>query len=482
MVFVSVALAASVEVKPGDDIRSLTASLTPGTEIVFHGGTYSIDGPMDLTGTGTADEPIVLRAAEGETPVIELTDGWVVARFHDGGFARIAGITFQGAQAYIDASGSFGGVDLSDVTDVTIEDCVIRNITGTGLSLDGDNRNLVIRHNEIANIAQGNGIAVGCYDASCWTQDSVIDGNWVHGVMREDGATLAYFNPGTQNVTFTNNVLHTSTGRGLQFESTESGPQNIVEGNAIWGVVDAGIYMRGAAIVRNNVVFDVTGRGMRLNASDRVLEKLVVSHNTVVRTTDWGVEISGWAGAPDMVFANNAITNTTGYGIHVDDGGVDANNYLSTNLVSGLVEGLVDYPDAVIPGAGAADYADFANNDFYPGDASSILDGGDAASGAWIPPTDFNGSNRDGVAPDIGAYELVASENPGWKIQEGFKALVADPNGEGQNLGGCCKKDADPTAALVFLPLIGWLRRRRTGAVGVGHDSSTGGGLAHPRV
>jgi hypothetical protein len=464
MWFVSIAFAASVEVKPGDDIRALTAALTPGTEIVFHGGTYSIDGPLDLTGTGTAAAPIVLRAAEGETPVIELTDGWVVMQFHEGGFVNISGLTLKGAQSLIDAEGNFGGLRLEKVTDVTVTDCIIRDITGTGLSLDGDNKNITVRHVEITNLLYGSGISVGCYDASCWTQDSVLDNNWIHGVLREDGgAYIAWFGPGTQNVTFSNNVMHDNPGRGLQIESTESGPQNIIEGNVIWNVGDAGMYLRGAAIVRNNIVFDVTGRGLRLNAGDRVLEKLVVTHNTVARTTDWGVELSGWAGAPEMVFANNAVTNTTGYGIHVDEGQVDENNYLSNNLVTGLVEGLDLFPDAVVPGGGSADYADFNGNDFYPGDSSLGLDGGDPASGAWVPPQDFNGSNRDGAAPDIGAYELVASTNPGWTIQPGFKELVDDPNGEGQNLGGCCKKDADPSAAIVLLPLLGWARRRRRG-------------------
>ena len=64
---VPAALAASVELNPGDDVVALTASLGAGDEVVFNAGTYTLPEPVNWTGLGTVDAPIVLRIdAAGE--------------------------------------------------------------------------------------------------------------------------------------------------------------------------------------------------------------------------------------------------------------------------------------------------------------------------------------------------------------------------------------------------------------------------------
>src|SRR5688500_5966778 len=97
---VSIAAAATVEVRPGDDIVTLTASPGAGSEIVFGDGTYEITQPLEWTGVGTEAEPIVLRAADGATPVIEGYGAWILARIgHDDAPAEhivVRGLTFRG--------------------------------------------------------------------------------------------------------------------------------------------------------------------------------------------------------------------------------------------------------------------------------------------------------------------------------------------------------------------------------------------------
>ena len=456
------AFAADIELDPASDIVALTSALSPGSVIVFKDGTYTISKTLTWSGVGTADQPITIKAASGAKPVIQLADGNPIVRIQDSAFLSVEGLVFEGTPARIEAGG-FDGLRVESSTNLTIKNNVFRNIRNTGVYFGGNNADITFEHNEITALTEGSGLVLGCWDASCWTQDSYFLNNWIHGLTGEN-ATAIWMGPGTQNTQVNHNVVHTTLNRGIYVGSTEYGERNIIEGNAIWGVADTGIYIEGSSSVRNNLVFQVDGRGIRADGGDRVFEKVAVTNNTVASTTGWGIEIYDWAGKEGMVLANNAITNPTGYGLRTQDGHIDAGNYLSTNVVTGLVEGFAEFPTVVVPGSGIADYDDIAAFDFYPGNNSALVDAGDPSGSAYLPEADFNGSKRDGEEPDVGAYELITNSNPGWVVQEGFKdveAATAPPI----DVGGCgCKgkgADTDAAAAGLLLPLLGWALRRR---------------------
>jgi hypothetical protein len=452
---------ASVEVSPGDDIVTLTASLNAGDEIVFHGGVYPIETPLDWTGAGTSGQKITMRAVEGESAVIEMSNSWVVAYLHDASYFDIRGLTFQGEADYYVENG-FSGLYIENVDGVTIENNKFTQIGGTALSLDGNNTNLKVNGNEIT-ACRGTGIYVGCGDGSCWTEGSEIRGNWVHDL---EGEWLygIYLSPGSQDLFVSDNVVYGLPYRGIVLESTEYGEPNYVEGNAVWDVVDAGIAVSGASVVRNNVIFDIEGQGIATGvAGDRVYENVAITFNTVANTTEWAVEIRDWANRDGMVFSNNAIANPTGYGLLANEGMIDARNTLSSNVVTGLVSGLDPEGGAFQSGSGFADFEDAELRNFYPATSSSLTDAGDGASEGWVPLIDFNGLTRDGAFPDVGAYEYIGGSNPGWRISEGFKQLSdASVIADGE-LGGCCQENADGAEAGLWLsPLLGaWWRRRR---------------------
>ena len=463
--------AATVEVKPTDDVVSLTASLSAGDVVTFDDGTYELAGSLDWTGTGTAASPIKLVAKAGAHPKLELTDGSYVARIHDAAFLEVHGLAFSGSQARLDDGGWFEGVSIADSSDITLEDVVIHDTHATALALDGNNKNLTIHRVEIYGVVDDNGIGLGCWDASCWTQDSTISECFIHDLPgQHDGIVM---DAGTQNVTVTDNVIETIGYRGIQAMGTEFGKPNVIEGNAIWGTQEDGLYLAGAAIVRNNLIFDIDGHGIRSTDDDGNLADQVIAFNTVYGTTDWGVYLSGWAGKDGMVFASNAVTNTTGRAFHADDGELDDGNHISNNVLSGYVDGIGGagsdtgvtdaQKDDFAPGQGDGDYEDVATYDYYPSATSVLINAADATSEGWVPTRDFNGANRDGEAPDVGAYEVVVDSNPGWKPTAGFKTLV-DPDTIAQgNVGGCCAKNKDSSAAILFpLPFVGlFLRRRR---------------------
>lgn len=220
----SLANAATVNVDPSSSIQTLTSALTPGTKVVFADGTYTFTGILDWTGVGTANTPIILRAKEGAHPVLQTSDGWVVARLRDSSFVQIKGLTFSGTQSLkIDSGSTFGGFYISNVSDVSITDCVFTNIGGTAVGFDGDDTNVTFERNELSHTTNGSGLDIGCGDASCWMQDSRIANNSIHDLGGEYGYGMR-FKPGSKNLDIADNVVYNMAFRGIQVESTRERP------------------------------------------------------------------------------------------------------------------------------------------------------------------------------------------------------------------------------------------------------------------
>jgi len=463
----SLAFAAEVTVSPGDDIRTLTASLGPGDEYIFEDGVYEIDNYIEWNGQGTEDQPIILRAAQGANPIIQLsTAGSQVAFINGASWIHISGLTFEGEDNFFEEA-SFYGVRIDNSSHITMENCAVRHVSATAIRLAGDasnNNNIRIAHNQISDTGSGHGIYLGCSNGSCATQNSTFDNNWIYDMGGDSYGIYIAFT--SYDNTVTNNVIYNVGNDAIATHSTEFGDPNIIESNVMWNVGRYGMYISGSAQVRNNVVFNAGTHGLYSENNNGTLEKLVITSNTFADTGSYAVRLRQWAGTTGMVFANNALTNTTGNGFRADEGDLDDAVYIRNNAISGYVTGLDPEGDAFFPGGGSYDFVDAENWDFYPSRTSSLIDSGDAASEAWIPSHDFIGQPRDGNTPDVGAYEWVGTDNPGWAIQEGFKAFEDRTGGEQNSVGGCCKKDEASEASLILLfPLLGlgWgVRRRRS--------------------
>ncbi len=456
--------AAEVEVSPGDDIATLTASLVAGSEIVFNDGVYPITSALTWTGQGTAEAPIVLRAKDGATPILEIgVDAWIGAYINGATYLEVRGLTFRGAEGW--ESDNAYGVEINSSSNITITDCDIGELGSTLLYLAGNNTDLTITNNHLHDSVSGAGIYIGCSDVSCWTASSTISGNWIHG-LQGTSALGIYLAPGGQGNTINDNVIHDTNYRGMRVDSTEYGDPNVVEGNVLWNVNEVGIDVRGGSRVRNNIVFNVDGIGIRSAANDRdTLDDVVISFNTVVNTTGYGVYIEEWDGRTGNVLANNAICNPTGYGLYVEDEGDTGEVELGLHT-GNLVCGLTDVPESLAEtyaaGAGYDDFTDPEGWDFYPATGSHLKDAADPSGEAWVPDADFNGAPRDGESPDVGAYEWVGDGNPGWAIQEDFKE-TGYSSGPGEEVGGgCCGDKGEKSAVFLVLPVLGvGLRRRR---------------------
>ncbi len=466
LVLVTRALALDITLNPGDDIVTATSALGPGDVVTLSEGVYTIAGPVDWTGAGTEEAPITIKGQGDVT--IEITAGWTAAYVHDATWMNISNIHFQGAATITDDHDAF----YAENTDhLSVTDCEMGPAFDDGAAFGGNNTALTFERNHVHDMLDGNGLYIGCYDASCWTQDSSISENWIHNIGGDYHIGI-YLLPGGQNNVIRDNVIYQVSYGGLAVTSTEYGDPNVVEGNAIWNTVSYGLGVYGASVVRNNVVFNVQGRGIQTGDNGRnTLDNLVITHNTVYNTTDYGIYIESWAGRTGMVLANNAVANTTGLAIAATQGNVDDTNYISNNVASGWVNGLTLYAGSaqpVIGGGGETDFEDPVSWNYYPSQTSALIGVGDPSANAYVPETDFNGAARNGDAPDAGAYEWDGDGNPGWLISEGYKDLEALSANPGDTVGGgCCgagKEDDTDAAALLLVPFaIFGLRRRRRG-------------------
>lgn len=456
------ARAASVTLSPGDDVAAFTSSLLPGDVIQFRAGTYTIPSRLTWVGLGTAEAPIKLQAEAGAEVILEGTMNDYVIVIDDSSYIEVRNLTIRQAEG----SEGVGGIVVDDSSNVLIEDLEIGPLGRTAMYLAGDDSALTVRNNHMHDIGHGSALYAGCGDASCWLQGSTISGNWIHDVVDEYGYGL-YIDNGGQDNTVTDNVIYNSTYRGAALTSTEYGPPNVFEGNAIWGVGDIGLLLTGTATVRNNLVFNVGGVGIYARDGGRdTLANLVIAHNTVANSDSHGVYVEGWAAREGMVLANNAVANPTGRAFYAGENHVSEQNRIVGNVFTGLVDGLDPLAGQYTPGNGFGDFMDASGWDFYPSAGSALVGAADPSSESWVPTIDFNGTARSGSSPDVGAYERTVNANPGWAIQEGFKELAGGSNSDpSKQVGGCCSDGGseDSTAQVVFLlpfGLMGWRRRR----------------------
>lgn len=479
----SPALGASLELSPGDDLASLTASLQPGDELVFTDGTYVLEERLSWTGQGTEAAPIVLRAAEGATPVLELSGG--EDGDHPGGIVRISesawlelrGLHLRGDDGWTDPEDRFTGLELADSSDILLSDLRVGQTGSTAIDISGDSARITLRDTEVHDVLDGDGVDVGCGDGGCAVTELVLERLWIHDLLGLDDNGLA-LRHGTQGAVVSDTVVHDVGGRGVYLGSTDGGEANSFEGGAVWATGGEGVRVQGAARVRNSLVFMTGAEGIEVDDPGRgAFGDVVVAFNTVVDTADWALQVEDQLGRSGMVISGNALCNPLGLGVSfdattpedpADTGFVPEHDvWVQGNVVCGYIEGVT--ADELTAGQGWQDYLDVAGWDLYPRDGGALVGGGSVGSEAWVPEVDFNGLPRDGTGPDAGAYEWSGAENPGWRVQEGFKGEAAALP-DATDVGGCgCGKDgggdgdgAGSAAAgvLLLLPLLG-LRRRR---------------------
>jgi glucose/arabinose dehydrogenase/chitodextrinase len=416
-----------------EEFETVANSLRAGDTLILHGGTYSQTCARVLANLhGTAQQPILIRAATGEHPVLTRpirSNGDYDQNnleIDSSSYVTIQGLTFKGGDVGIRLIGTNHHIALDS-----------NEIAETGNAAltanSGDTDALTIRRNHIHHTGlfklgatEGEGLYLGCNNATCRVTNSVVEFNYIHDLRGtssggNDGIEVKV---GSGGNVLRHNVIHTTTvGTAFPCILVYGGgaAPNVVEGNAVWQCGE-GIAALADAMVRNNVVLQsTTGLASYPHEQVATLQNVTFANNTVSGHAECAA--LRWAGATNMLFTNNALYcggTMALYGTGLTGPSV----VLKRNAVEGpLVGANVDGVRLLAGGAAALAFAAPTAMDFWPSSSSPLRGAADVAS---LPLTDFNGITR-GASKDIGAFETKGlGQNFGWRVAPGFKVLAGD--------------------------------------------------------
>ena len=411
--------AVTTEIGPGDNLQASVNALQPGDELVLRGGTYTLGSRFSIQLVGTAGLPILIRAKNGETPVIVYPSAAQnVINVESSAYVILLGL---------EVTGGSHGIRISDSDFITVEDCHIHGTNDVALSANvpgSSYEGLVLRHNHIHDTDNtGEGMYLGCNYDDCRMFNSLIERNYIHhtnsaGVSQGDGIEIK---EGRYNNVVRDNVIHdTSYPCILTYSTVGNGRPNIIERNLLWGCGDHAIQSAADAIIRNNIILGAANDGIRNQPHQNgVPSNLVITNNTVLAPTNSAVRSNSIAGS--VVIANNALFAQSGDAIRIS--GNTSKLTVVANVGNGGLTGVsagFDSSGDIDLDLAAASYSGELPQEVFPAAVSQLVG---AASPLYLATDDFNGRQR-GSAADVGAYLWQADGNPGWSLAEDFKELL----------------------------------------------------------
>lgn len=421
------------EIGPADDLVGAIAALVPGDELVLAGGSYVLSGYFEIAVAGTAGQPIVIRAKDGETPVIEQQAVQNIVNIL-GSYVTLRGLELKGGDR---------GIRIQGASYVTIEDCHVHDTAANAIAANDvgvDYAGIILRHNHIHDTGgNGEGMYLGCNNNGCQFHDALIERNWIHDtkgptVDQGDGIEIK---EGSWGNVVRDNVIH-DTGYPciITYSAAGNGPANVIERNAMWGCGDHGIQSAADVIIRNNIVLGAAADGIRSQPHQSGAPANVeIVHNTVLMAANNAIRVDGAVGS--VLVANNAVYAQAGSAIQVggDLTGVTVAGNVGFGALAGASTGLSatgSLSDFVL-----ASYSGAPPNDVFPAPGSMLIG---VAAPAHLVMDDFNGTARAGQA-DVGAYRFDPAGNPGWQLVPGFKDAPTMPppvnaSGGGDTGGG----------------------------------------------
>ena len=255
-------------------IQAAVNAATPGDTIEVSTGVYN--ERVSFPASGSAGNPIVLRAGAGQSPVIDGTG--------------------------ISVGGLDGLVYIEDQSYLQVIGFEIRNYFGSGSSdfpagiwVRGELRNIELRDNvvhDIENAGCGNcgahGIAVYGTSGGSPISNVVIDGNTVRDCIL-GWSEAVVLNGNVENFTVSNNVVHDNNNIGIDMIGFEG---------ACVGCPDALDRARDGIVVGNHV-YNIDSQGNPAYGSERSADgiyvdggtRIIIERNTV-HDTNIGIEIA----------------------------------------------------------------------------------------------------------------------------------------------------------------------------------------------
>lgn len=428
LLFSSDSSGATYEIYPAtvdsqEEFENVANSLKPGDELVLNGGLYSQNGRRAVTAKGTADKPIIIRAADGQKPLLtrpaDNIDRHNNIEFVDCSYLTVRGIRFRGGSS---------GVRFIRGHHITFEECEIFQTGNNALTMNsGDCDRFIIRRNHIHHTGlstrgstEGEGMYIGVHNGSYITTNTLVEGNYIHHLRStsnggNDDIEIKF---GSYGNIVRDNVIHdTNIGKKYPGIFVYGGgkEKNIVEGNVIWNAGE-GIQVVSDAIIRNNIIFNcsMTGITAAPHAAVPHVRNVRIVNNTIVNHPKGA--LIRWNKATNMIFANNAVYCAGATAI--DASGIDNSTFSANYIEGGLVGATIDGSRFNDGSTTSAVFVEPAKKNFWPRPGSVLINHADSN---FAPKLDFNHTLRKPPF-DVGAYESEGNaKNPGWQVQAGFK-------------------------------------------------------------
>jgi parallel beta-helix repeat protein len=242
------------------------SSLQPGDEVVLTEGTYAHARRLVLGHRGTADKPIIIRAADNQRVVFKRPDAEQNTLNLEGcQYLTLRGLEITGGSTAIRIGNDGSGQTSSDVV---LEELHIHHIGGVAITCNNpgsEYRRMTFRRNHIHHTADhGEAFYLGANDAKATFADSVIENNYIHHlngpeVSQGDGIEIKL---GSFNNRIVGNIIHDTKYPGITVYGTRKGDRNVIVGNLIWKTGDHGIQAAADAIIRDNWIADAGGCGI----------------------------------------------------------------------------------------------------------------------------------------------------------------------------------------------------------------------------
>jgi hypothetical protein len=280
-----------------------------GGTVTVRGGVY---GAQTLAATGTSGHPLLVRAAAGEAPIFDgsaVTKSWA-AVIH---LTAAKHVVLQGLEVRNGTAPNVTGIGADGpVSDLTIRDCVIHDMSGTLSRFAGDT--ITFEGNEFYN---GSMVNAGF-------PPQFHSGGWPTCM----GSAPDFSNPASPwptNVTIRGNHIHDCWGEGI---GIWFGSHVIVDDNVVERTFSVGIYLDNASnveVARNFVLMQApmsasgsAGRGVLIAVEPYSVNGLTYqpAHDiTIVNNVLVGNRTVGWWSSPNTspsnTYANVAVLQNT---------------------------------------------------------------------------------------------------------------------------------------------------------------------------
>jgi len=448
------ARAADLYANPGDDIRNIILNMDPGDTLHLAAGNYVTN--LRMTGqNGDPDNWHVVRGpdvgvarivAVGYNNQIELTDSsyWRLENLElDGIDVSSEAFKAQGSYAHHIVLDGLHVHDYLDVMldtkavtwDMTIKNCHVHDGGSVGLYLGNSDGN-----GQLINFTFDNNLVERTYSYNMQIKQQNTRTGIASGT--QPGFEFDSWGWDIKNSVFmrTDDTAGSARPNFLIDAAPMAGPGNddlaTIHGNVVLGNVagvagDSGFQLSGNLRVYNNVILNVIDdgiSGIRIGAHAGINPRFMeVYSNTVfilggtaaTRCLTITDVLSG-AGMSHLV-ANNALirgsTGHTAFSGTLPGDTIVANNIIrGTGVQAGFTQTFADLEDIFVNPVDTPGLVDL-----YPAPGSPLIDAGD---NSYAPSVDFNGVPRPrNSVVEVGAYELLGPDNPGWQVDLDLKRL-----------------------------------------------------------